>query len=85
MALRVRARPGRGWTPSTSPQLPALASELLERVERDQEARRRLIKENTPEARKHVAQVDAENTARMKAVIAEHGLAHPDPRRRRGK
>jgi hypothetical protein len=58
-------------------RLPELRAELLERKTRDQEVRPKNLLELSPEAQREVAQraaaVDAENTARMRAIVEQYG------------
>ncbi|GAA0272987.1 hypothetical protein GCM10010302_08230 [Streptomyces polychromogenes] len=50
--------------------LPAVAAELRRRASSDQAARRRLLEDGEPG---DLLRIDAENTAWLKGVVAEHG------------
>ncbi|MEY8040086.1 DUF6624 domain-containing protein [Saccharopolyspora cebuensis] len=58
---------------SNPPQHPDLRTELLDRAERDRQARSALSNPPTPQEWARVRAVDAENTPWLRAIIDEHG------------
>jgi hypothetical protein len=72
-----------GWAIQASAQtLPDLRTELLERSARDQAIRRESIQSGAdrpdPKISERMREIDRDNTARVQAIVKEHGWPGPD-------